>query len=393
MVPKAYMWKDGKWEYAGEVVTQQPATPKRHYYGDRFFPEGEYDYVFDVDVAEGAPKAVLPYNEGDNPLVVAEKFLTREGMGLAFKEQITDFIRKNTRGGGKATGQPSQSAPQKPAAPPLPKSCFPLRNTVFYEQMNIDGLVHKITEFNHTLHESGDLACLTENELKYITNLANKLRDPKIYAYIKEFSSFEIEVAKKLCRWPASNFVPVMDLWRCLVLHHASQVFFAGVDSGMPLVASLVGKLKNGAPVLWTLFPKLLSNLFIHTSNSIALVRSKDIIAEGFNCLNRNEVKHVGFYANYLMNCSSCIDQIPSVTDEFVTDLIHQAGDLAMNGALDGESTLKLAIAIGNFAALRPSVASDAHTYMEVFVDKMKDLADENSKNIVSSFRAMSGSN
>lgn len=341
-------------------------------------------------MAEGAPKAQLPYNEGDNPLIVAEKFLTREGMGLGFKEQITDFIRKNTRGGGKPLSQPSQPAPQKPAAPAKPATCFPIRTTVFYEQMNIDGLINKITEFNHSLHETGDLACLTENELKYATNLANKLRDPKIYAYIKEFSSFEIEVAKKLCRWPAANFVPVMDLWRCLVLHHASQVFFAGVDSGMPLVASLVGKLKNGPAVLWTLFPKLLSNLFIHTSNSIALVRSKDIIAEGFNCLNRNDSKHVGFFANYLMNCSACIDQIPSVTNEFVTDCVHQAGDLAMNASLDAESTLKLAIAIGNFAVLRPSVAGDASQYMEVFIDKLKDLADETSKNIVSSFRAMS---
>ena len=389
MVPKAYMWKDGKWEYAGEVVTQQPQAPRRHYQGDRFFPAGEYDYVFDVDVAEGAPKAQLPFNEGDNPLVVAEKFLTREGMGLAFKEQITEFIRKNTRGGGSPASQPKHAA-QKPAAAPKPTTCFPLRSSVFFEQMNIDGLINKITEFNQTLHETGDLACLTETELKYAASLANKLRDPKIYTYIKEFSSFEIEVAKKLCRWPAANFVPVMDLWRCLVLHHASQVFFSGVDSGMPLIASLVGKLKNGPAVLWTLFPKLLSNLFIHTSNSIALVRSKDIVAEGFHCLNRNDLKHVGLYANYLMNCSACIDQIPSVSDEFVTDCIHQAGDLVMNASLDGESTLKLAIAVGNFAALRPAVAADATTYMDVFVDKLKDLADETSKNIVSSFRAMS---
>ena len=56
MVPKAYMWKDGKWDYVGEVMAQA-GTEKTHYHGDRFFPKGEYDYVFDVDVGDDAPKA------------------------------------------------------------------------------------------------------------------------------------------------------------------------------------------------------------------------------------------------------------------------------------------------------------------------------------------------
>ena len=237
MVPKAYIWKDGKWEYVGEVMAQ--GSDKKHYHGDRFFPKGEYDYVFDVDIAEDAPKSQLPYNEGDNNMVVAEKFLTREGMSLSYKEQITAFIRKNTKG----IAKPAPGA-QKPVTAKS-QSCFPMRQSIFYQEMNMDGLYSKIQEFHIKLQDPthiGHQIGLSESEFKYVNSIVNKLRDPALYTYVKEFSSFEIEISKKLIKWPAELAVPVMDLWRCIILHHASQVFFSGVDSGLPIIAGLVGK-------------------------------------------------------------------------------------------------------------------------------------------------------
>ena len=35
----------------------------------------EYDYVFDVDITDGAPALKLPFNVGDNPYTAAELFL------------------------------------------------------------------------------------------------------------------------------------------------------------------------------------------------------------------------------------------------------------------------------------------------------------------------------
>lgn len=392
MVPKAYMWKDDKWEYVGEVMAQGGGAGqagKRHYEGDRFFPAGEYDYIFDVDINEGAPKAKLPYNEGDNTLVVAERFLTREGLGLGFKEQITDFIRKNTKGGGypiPGASQP-QTQPAKKASPA--QDVFPMRQTVFYEQMNIDGLLAKIVEFQTKLSEAKNPAALTEHEVKYVTSIAVKLRDPALYAYVKEFGSFEIEIAKKLLKWPAENAVPILDLWRCIVLHHCSQVFFSGVDSGMPIIAALVGKLKNGPPVLWSIFYKFLSNLFMHTSNSIALVRAKDIIHEGYKALNKSDAKVVALVANYLMNCSSNADMIPSVNDAFIKEQIGYCNDLLLTSAADSEAILKLAIALGNFAVLHPNGSSEASIGIRACIEKMKDLQDHTSKTIVEGLQGL----
>lgn len=392
MVPKAYMWKGGKWEYVGEVMAQG-THEKRHYHGDRFFPKGEYDYVFEVDVAEGAPKSKLPYNEGENPLVVAEKFLTREGMNLGYKEQITDFIRKHTKG----KGNPLPGSQQKPLSEtkPAPQSCFPLRETVYFKEVNqLDALLAKIQEFNAKLHDPAHPShqqALTDNELKYVQSMVAKLRDPGLYTYVKEFSDFEIEVVKKLVRWPADLAVPVMDLWRCILLHHASQVFFSGVDSGLPIIAGLVGKLKTGPNVLWTIFYKMLSNFFLQTSNSLGIVRAKDILAEAFKQLNKKDSKVVAFCANFLLNCSSTIDEQPSVNDQFVEEQIHMIGELVREGELTAEAQMKLAIALGNFATLRPSAASQAPIIMKLFIPRLEPLQDEFSKNILSSFRGAAG--
>lgn len=389
MVPKAYMWKDGKWEYVGEVMAQG-AAEKRHYHGDRFFPKGEYDYVFDVDVNEGSPKSLLPYNEGDNPLVVAEKFLTREGMNLGFKEQITDFIRRNTKG----RGNPVAGGGQKTGTKPKSQSCFPIRQSIFYQEMNMDGLLTKMTEFHTKLQDQTDphhQSHLTEHEFKYVVSLVNKLRDPALYTYIKELSSFEVEVSKKLLKWPAEYFVPVMDLWRCILMLHASQVFFSGVDSGLPIIAGLIGKLKNGPPVLWTIFFKVLSNFFIHVSNTLGVVRAKDVVYEAFKIMNKKDAKVVGFCSNYLMNCSSVVDELPSVNDPFVELQIEMIGDLVHNSELTPEALLKLAIALGNFATFKPSASSHAPALMKIFISKMESLQDEHSKMIVSSFKEASG--
>jgi hypothetical protein len=41
------------------------------------FPEGEYDYIFDVDLGGGL-LSKLPFNTGSNMITAAEKFCVRE---------------------------------------------------------------------------------------------------------------------------------------------------------------------------------------------------------------------------------------------------------------------------------------------------------------------------
>ena len=69
---------------------------KKHYEGDKHFPAGEYDFIFDIQDDTGLPR-LLPFNKSDNPLISAEKFLARENLSVGYKEQIMNWIIKNSK--------------------------------------------------------------------------------------------------------------------------------------------------------------------------------------------------------------------------------------------------------------------------------------------------------
>lgn len=73
----------------------------------------EYDYVFDVDIQDGAPALKLPYNasgihlssntltsltkkHAENPYQAAHQFLTRNELPLSYLDQVAKFIEQNS---------------------------------------------------------------------------------------------------------------------------------------------------------------------------------------------------------------------------------------------------------------------------------------------------------
>ena len=84
--PLAYTWKTNHWELVGEVITQSQPKPagKQYYPGDDYFPAGEYDHLFNVDDESGGPVKIIPFNNGANALVEAEKYCKREGLQKGF---------------------------------------------------------------------------------------------------------------------------------------------------------------------------------------------------------------------------------------------------------------------------------------------------------------------
>jgi phospholipase A-2-activating protein len=88
--------------------------------GRRQLYEGrEYDYVFDIDVQEGAPPLKLPYNASgestlhdigqetsladnlrctENPYSTAQRFLERHNLPMAYLDQVANFITTNSAG-------------------------------------------------------------------------------------------------------------------------------------------------------------------------------------------------------------------------------------------------------------------------------------------------------
>lgn len=83
-------------------------STKKLYPGDKYFKEGEYDYIFDVELTGNYTK--IPINKDDNCLVAAEKFITRENLHRNYLDEVTRFLRENVK------SQNKLSQPKKPVA-------------------------------------------------------------------------------------------------------------------------------------------------------------------------------------------------------------------------------------------------------------------------------------
>ncbi len=86
---------------------------KKYYPGDNVFAPGDYDFIFDVDLEGKTSK--LPINYGDNCLVEAEKFIARENLHKLYLDDITKFLRQNTK------QQPASAAAKKEQKSKMPQ--------------------------------------------------------------------------------------------------------------------------------------------------------------------------------------------------------------------------------------------------------------------------------
>ena len=93
-VAEAHIWSTStaSWSSVGTVVDAVGSSRKKEYEGK------EYDYVFDVDIQEGAPPLKLPYNVNQNPYEAATKFLERNELSMAYLDTVAKFIVKNSSG-------------------------------------------------------------------------------------------------------------------------------------------------------------------------------------------------------------------------------------------------------------------------------------------------------
>ena len=97
---EAHQWSSStqSWTKIGDVVNAVSQSQKQILDGI------EYDYVFDVDIQEGAPPLKLPYNVTENPYAAAQKFLEKNGLEMGYVDQVVKFIEQNTGGVKLGTG-------------------------------------------------------------------------------------------------------------------------------------------------------------------------------------------------------------------------------------------------------------------------------------------------
>ncbi|PNW78780.1 hypothetical protein CHLRE_09g389912v5 [Chlamydomonas reinhardtii] len=318
----AYSWdaKAFQWEKIG-VVVEGPAGGAGGAPGARpkkFHAGKEWDYVFDVDIAEGMPPRKLAMNEGDNEYLVASRFIEENELPPYFAEQIVQFIVQNT-GGTKKTaatgagpmdvtggfcdpftggaGGGSRPQPQRPgfqlggaagagpmdvtgggvdpftggggarsgALPAHSLTHVPCHTYLTFDNVpNLEALGRKIREFNGALAAPQQL---TEPELApggaleallaKLPKVASAATSPAAAAAAAQpgvIAAADVALLRRLLAWPADKLFPALDVARLAALD-------GGAGGGAELLAApeVAGGLADAQPTPGTLAGALAS--------------------------------------------------------------------------------------------------------------------------------------
>jgi phospholipase A-2-activating protein len=88
-----YQWTKGTWACVGDVMGASGGTTETS--GKSLHEGKEYDFVFNVDIEDGAPPLKLPFNRTDDPWLAAQKFIHKNDLPQVYLEQVANFIIKN----------------------------------------------------------------------------------------------------------------------------------------------------------------------------------------------------------------------------------------------------------------------------------------------------------
>eukprot|EP01135_Chromosphaera_perkinsii_P008265 Nk52_evm7s1224 gene=Nk52_evmTU7s1224 len=255
----AYQWDGGqaKWTKIGEVVNAVGNADKQLLNGV------EYDYVFDIDVGDGAPNRKLGYNSSENPYVAAQRFIHEQEIGQHFLDQIAEFITQNAKTvtigqGEQQSGDPFTGAGRyipgsgngmfgqgngvgadpftggvkyNPAynedqSPNLGTSAATAKagsfhsNTVFisFKTAKHEGICSKLKEFNGQTKNP-----LGESELMVLVEVLDGL-----LAGVSDVEKLAYDaLANALRSWEANYLFPILDVYRLLSAETTPCQYFA----------------------------------------------------------------------------------------------------------------------------------------------------------------------
>ncbi|CAO3674439.1 unnamed protein product [Rhizopus stolonifer] len=318
---EAHQWSNQtqRWTKIGEVVGGVGSGSNKQLYEGK-----EYDHVFEIDVGAGPNGNLkLPYNVTQNPYDAAEKFLLKHDLHESFREQVADFIIKNTNGvnlgsdqyedpftggnrytpgsnqssGGAAYSDPfTGQGSYRPGQSTIPTSTgyrdpftgagsykqasttpglFPVKSYLFLKQANPDAVQTKLLSIHNELQSNQ----LTDQEIECLSQIVNFVKNPS-----NSLDASSLQVLIKICtEWPADKRFPALDLIRLIVLHnpgllisaipHQDLVSFLQESGG--LSASSTGSEANAM-----LAYRGLANLFSTEAGRLIAWDKRSLIAE-----------------------------------------------------------------------------------------------------------------
>ncbi|CAN6819950.1 phospholipase A-2-activating protein-like [Brassica napus] len=358
----AYAWNmsEQRWDKIGEVVDGPDGV------GDRPILDGaQYDFVFDVDIGDGEPIRKLPYNRSENPYDAADKWLLKENLPVAYRQQIVDFILQNS-GQKDFTFNPSFRDPFTGANAYVPEQAshiaatpakplykhIPKRGVLVFDVAQYEGILKKMTEFNNTLRSDpvNTDKSMTESEVARVGAIVKILKDTSHY-HATNFTDMDIALLLNVIQaWPAAMMFPATDLVRMLVLHpHGASLLFKHVENNNDLLLDVIKKVTEDSALPANLLTtvRVLVNLFKNPSFHHWLQRHHSQILDAFsNCYSSPNKNLQLAYSTLLLNYAVLL--IEKKDEEGQAQVLSAALQIAEEEAADVDSKFRSLVAIGS---------------------------------------------
>lgn len=257
--PTLYTWSmaDASWQKVGQVVggpeggggqSTAGGGAQGHALGRRAYKGKMYDFVFDVDIAEGQPPLQLPFNRGDDPYTAAQRFLHEHNLPQEYLDQTAQFIITNAGGAEAAANAPRNVDPftatgayvpgqapvpmgrPVPEEDPLsaqryrPEGALPasaaaaapaVQPLVFDSLPRADMVIRKLAEVN----TAAGAEALSAEQLKEVTDMALQLQGPGgNHRPTVSVPASAYGNLIKAASWPPGLAFPALDVLRTTLL-------------------------------------------------------------------------------------------------------------------------------------------------------------------------------
>lgn len=398
-VAYVYSAAQGGWEKIG-VVVNGPGEGGQEISGQGNVLNGvQYDHVFDVDIADGAPVRKLPYNIGQNPYDVAESWLEEHDLPAGYREQVVKFLIDSTGGkaaeainenltvydpftgggayvpaaggaaagggaqlgglasvdpytGSGAYGGPSPSDPPQGTYVPLsaPVHAFP-------QPLKVEPLLTKLDTFNAELAAdplTAEFALSVDERAAFEAN-ARALPGGVVV-------DAGASLTKVLSGWPVANLFPALDVARCAAANPAGAASQGLLQaSAADAITAAVRRAASGGGAASLLAARFTCELFVAAptwleSRAGALVNALIGGAPAAQAPNARMAR-----AAALLNACALLKARNSIYGggDFAGTLARAIADVLVSED-DNEALFRLVAAAGTLAAARVPAASSA---------------------------------
>lgn len=379
-----YQWSKGQWECVGDVMGASGGTKETS--GKALYEGKEFDFVFNVDIEDGAPPLKLPFNKSDDPWLAAQKFIHKNDLPQVYLEQVANFIIKNANltslpaavatqdfadpftGEGRyiPTGNGSTSSAQAPA---------PAVNVNFRDRTNDSGAINVDPFTAGDSYSSGKKGFLVKKHIPCTTLITFDVYDTsKILAKLKEFngqlsgdaqlsedviekvvrliqendaSSFE-GLVQMVKRMPEEKMFPVLDVIRLVVRSEQTS------QQTLPFIIDDIIKNLTSTPPNQLMSCRALSNVVAHNYGRNLVQERLNDIANQLSLISTGNVNLQIAVSSFFLNQSILQKTKPS--NEVCTTLV--IGTVrSLNWISDPESTFRSYQALGNLITFNSSAA------------------------------------